>query len=144
MAQDGSLTYLLDESMGRPIANVLRLIRAPGAPHIHDARDAGFAGMKDEALMRRARAQAYDVIVWADSRVLNASIRRNAWRETGLKMFVLGARWADLKLFEQARHLIWWWPAIVAQAESSPAGSAWHVPVEFRPDAIVRMFPDLG
>ena len=143
MAQ-GELTYLLDESMGRPLANVLQSIRAPGTPRIMDARDVGLSGIDDDEVMRRARQKDFDVIVWADSRVLNASIRRNAWRDTGLTLFVLHARWSDLKLFEQARNFIWWWPEIVARSEEGPSGAAWKVPIEFRPGGFARLFPEVA
>ena len=142
MVQGRSLTYLIDESIGRPVAGVLRSLRAPGAPTIFDVRDVGLNGIGDDVVMRRARQKDFDVIVWADSRVLNASIRRHAWRDTGLTMFVLHARWSDLKLFDQARHLIWWWPEIVSRVVGGPAGAAWQVPIEFRKGGFTRLFPE--
>lgn len=53
MAVKGSLTFCLDESMGRPLADILCRLRAPCAPNIFDMRALGFAGASDETWLGR-------------------------------------------------------------------------------------------
>ena len=83
------------------------------------------------------------VVVTCDSSILRATVRRNVWRTAELSLFVLTGEWGNLKLFEQARMLIWWWPTIVIQAETGPQGGAWRVPLDLRSMATMqRMFGD--
>jgi hypothetical protein len=61
-----------------------------------------------------------------------------------LSLFIMAAKWSDLRLFEQARGLIWWWPMIVAQAEAGPQGGAWQIPFDQKGGGeLRRLFPDL-
>jgi hypothetical protein len=144
MAEAGSLAYCLDESMGRPLAKALRELRAPGSPQIHDLRELGLSGVTDEVMMRQLRGRSIDVVVTRDSRILTATVRRDVWRTVGLSLFVLDGKWGNLRLFEQARRLFWWWPAIASQAETGPTGAAWRISTEMREDTMQRMFPDIG
>lgn len=140
MAVQSSLGYCIDESLGRPLANVLRQLRAPGAPNIHDARDLGLSGASDEVLMASLARHSVQVMVTGDSRMLVASVRRDVWRTSGLTLFMLAGAWGNLSLFDQARGLVWWWPFLVAQANAEPAGTAWRVPVDLRVAGLQRLF----
>lgn len=142
MAEAGRLTFCMDESMGRPIAEVLRTLRAPGAPHIHDLRELRLSGVTDEVMMGQLRNEGVDVVVTCDSRILAATVRREVWRGVGLSLLVLDGKWGNLRLFEQARRLIWWWPLMTAQVSAGPQGAAWRVPVEMQGTGIRRMFAE--
>ena len=72
-----------------------------------------------------------------------ASVRRDAWRASGLTLFVLAGAWGNLRLFDQARALVWWWPLLVTQANAGPVGAAWRVPVQLRPTGLQRIFEGL-
>jgi hypothetical protein len=126
MAVAGGLAFCTDESMGRPLAELLRRLRAPGAPRIHDLRELGLSGSADEVWMPTLARQDIQVVVTLDSRILKATVRRDVWRAAGLSLFVMDAAWGNLTIFEQARRLIWWWPEIVAQSEAGPQGGAWQ------------------
>ncbi len=145
MAAAGGLAFCLDESMGRCLADILRRLRAPAAPAIYDMRDLGLSGAADEIWMAELGRRGIHVVVTCDTRILKATIRRDVWRAVGLSLFVLDRKWSDLRLFDQARGLIWWWPALVAQAEAGPQGGAWGVPVEMRHVAMRQLFaaPDI-
>lgn len=142
MAEGGSVAFCLDESMGRPLADVLRRIRAPASPGIHDLRELGLSGVTDPFMMVELRRRAVEAVVTKDSAILAAAVRRDVWRDLGLSLFVLDGRWGNLRLFEQARRLIWWWPIIVEQAREGPQGGAWGVSAELRIGAIRRLFPE--
>ncbi|HEY5301864.1 MAG TPA: hypothetical protein VIJ55_14405 [Acetobacteraceae bacterium] len=145
MAGRSGLAFCIDESLGRTVAEALRLLRAPGSPAIKDLREWGYSGARDDVWLAQLPRDGVHVMVTRDSRILRASVRRDIWRAAGLTLFVLEARWSDIKLFAQARALVWWWPRIVAQAEAGPPGGAWEVKL---PPAdggeLRRMFPDPG
>ena len=48
MAVESSLTFCLNESMGRPLADILCKLRAPCSPNTFDMRALGFDGASDE------------------------------------------------------------------------------------------------
>lgn len=140
MAETSGLIFCMDESMGRPLADVLRRLRAPGSPRIHDLREFGLSGVTDEVMMQAIKQQGVNVLVTCDSRILVATVRRDIWRAAGLSLFVLDGKWGNLRLFEQARRLMWWWPILAAQAGAGPQGSAWRVPSDLHESGMRQMF----
>ncbi len=140
MAVEGSLTFCLDESMGRPLADILCRLRAPCAPNIFDMRALGFAGASDEVWLAALPRQGVNVVVTLDSRILKVSVRRDVWRNAGLTLFVMDRKWGDLSLFEQGRRLIWWWPSIADAATAGPQGAAWSVAATLAPNGLQRIF----
>ncbi len=143
MAPADGLAFCLDESMGRSLADILRRLQAPAAPAIHDLRELGFSGAADEVWMPTLTQQGIHAVVTCDSRILRATIRRDIWRAAGISLFIMAAKWSDVRLFDQARGLIWWWPSIVAQAEAGPQGGAWQVPFDVKGGGeLKRLFAD--
>lgn len=143
MAQASDLAFCLDESMGRSLADILRRLRAPAAPAIHDLRELGFSGAADAIWMSALTRQGIHAVVTCDSRILRATVRRDIWRAEGLSLFIMASKWSDVRLFDQARGLIWWWPAIVTQAEAGPQGGAWQVPFDLKGSgALLRLFAE--
>lgn len=143
MARASGLGYCLDESMGRPLAGTLRTLRtlrAPGAPAIHDIREPDLGGAHDETWLALLPGKGVHVMVTRDSSVLAASVRRGVWQAWGLTLFVLDGEWGNLRLFEQARRLIWWWPLIVQQAEEGPQGGVWRLAADFQASGMKRIF----
>ena len=140
MAEPGSLTYCLDETVGHQLPAILRQLRAPGAPRIHGVRELDLGGVTDPVLFAELHARDVQVMVTRDSRILNASIRRDAWRVSGVTLFVCDSRWGNLPLFQLASRHIMWWPRIVEQAEAGPQGAACRVPLN--DGAMVRLFAD--
>jgi hypothetical protein len=127
--------------MGRRVADVLRSMHAPGA-RIHHLRELGLSGVADEVWIPAMANHNVQVVVTLDSSILQATLRRDVWRAAGLSLFVMSGDWGNLKLFEKVRMLIWWWPAIVAQAETGPQGGAWQVPLEVRTMPLRQIFAD--
>ena len=142
MASPGRVGFCLDEACGRPIAGMLRGLRAPGSPNIHDVRELALQGAGDDVLMMELGRRGFAALVTLDSSILNASLRRDAWRQSGLTLFVLSGKWGNLTLFEQARRLVWWWPQLIANASERPQGAAWRVAPDLSPKHMVRIFAD--
>ena len=128
--------------MGRPLADILCKLRAPCSPNIFDMRALGFAGAYDETWLAALPQKGVNAVVTMDSRILNASIRREVWRSAGLTLFVMDRRWGNLPLFEQGRRLIWWWPSIADAAATGPQGAAWSVSATLATSGLQRVFED--
>jgi hypothetical protein len=141
MAETDSLTYCLDETVGDQLPAILRQLRAPGAPGIHGVRELGLGSVTDAVLFDQLRTRNVGVMVTRDSRILNASVRRDAWRASGVTLFVCDSKWGNLPLFQLASRHIVWWPRIVEQAQTGPQGAAWRLPLN--DGAMVRLFADL-
>ena len=92
MARASGLGYCLDESMGRPLAGTLRILRAPGAPAIHDIRELDLGETRDETWLAMLPGKSVHVVVTKDSSVLAASVRRGVWQACGLTLFVLDGK----------------------------------------------------
>jgi hypothetical protein len=109
-------------------------------PGIQDMREMGLSGCSDEVLMMELHKRNFTALVTKDSRILNAALRRAAWHSSGLTLFVLDGKWGNISLFEQARRLIWWWPALVEQALAGPAGGAWRIAPDMQPSGMRQLF----
>lgn len=142
MAAPSRVGFCIDEALGKTLAPVLRQLRAPGAPMIRDVWDEGLVGTSDEVLMSTLGKRDFVALVTRDSRMLSAAARRAAWRSSGVSVFMADGKWGNLSPFEQARRLLWWWPAIVQQGQAGPQGGAWRISVEMVPSGMQQVFAD--
>ena len=76
--------------------------------------------------------------------MLSASVRRDAWRASGVSVLLFANKWNNLSRFEKARGLLWWWPLIIRQAAEGPQGGAWRMPPEMKPEGMMRLFAATG
>jgi hypothetical protein len=144
MAETGRVGICLDEAMGHPLAEILLRLRAPAAPDIHDVQGLGLRETTDEVLLAELGRRHFAALVTRDSSMLAASIRRDAWRRSGLCLFVCDGKWGNLRLFEIGRRLLWWWPLIVEQARAGPQGGAWSLSTDLVPGGLRQMFAEGG
>lgn len=144
MAEAGGVGICIDECVGRRLAAILRDLKAPGAPEIHNVRDLGLTSTSDEVLVGELGNRGFLALVTRDSSMLSASVRRDVWQIAGVSVFICDGKWGNLRLFEQARRLLWWWPQIFAQAAAGPQGGAWRVPAEMKPAGLQRLFTGLA
>lgn len=121
------------------MAKVLRQLHAPGK-EITDLAELGLRGQPDEAWMPELGRRGIHAMVTRDSSILRSAVRRKIWIQERITLFVLDGRWGNLRLFEQARGVIWWWPYIVSQAEEGPEGAAWAIAPDLRRSGMSRMF----
>jgi hypothetical protein len=88
----------------------------------------GYAGdMPDEEWMAALGAKGGDVAVTRDGNILNAAVRRSAWRSSGLGMIILDKKWGSLPRRDWARHILYWWPVMTARVLQGPAGNSFTV-----------------
>ena len=144
MVHASRLGICIDEAAGRGFAEVLRQWRAPGGPDIHDVWELGFNGTSDEVLLSELGKQGFAALVTRDASMLSASIRRSVWRTSGISVFMGDGKWGNLRLFEIARRLMWYWPMIVQQIQEGPQGGAWRLSVDFHPNDMRRVLADQG
>lgn len=68
------------------------------------------------------------VIVSGDTRILRVPELRAEWLASGLTAFFLEHRWMNVSYWDQASHLVRWWPNILEQARLVERGSGFQVP----------------
>lgn len=126
MVQAGRVGICLDEAAGRGFAKILRQLRAPGGPDIHDVWDLELNGASDEVLLFELGKRGFAALLTRDSSMLAASVRRDVWRASSVSIFMCEGRWGNLMLFEIGRRLIWYWPMVIQQMQEGPQGGAWR------------------
>ncbi len=121
------LTFVLDENTAGFLPAV-RACRALGYDRVTDLPAQGIApGTLDPDLLRQLGARGRFALVARDGRMLEPLIQRQAWRESGVTIFILGKQWGNLPLAELSRRLLFLWPTLVEHAEQGGQGVAWRV-----------------
>jgi hypothetical protein len=121
------LTFVLDENTAGVLPAV-RACRALGYERVTDLPAQGIApGTLDTDLLRQLGARGRFALLARDGRMLEPLIQRQAWRESGVTVFLLGKSWGNLKLAELSRRLLFLWPTLVEHAEQGGQGVAWRV-----------------
>ena len=142
MAEASRVGFCIDQAFGNKLAPILRQLRAPGAPAIRDVWDENLVDTSDEVLLVTLGERGFATLVTRDSRMLSAAARRAAWRHSGVSVVMAEGRFGNLPLFEQARRLLWWWPAIVQQGHAGPQGGAWRISAEMVSGGMQQVFAD--
>lgn len=142
MVQASRLGICIDEAAGRGFAQVLRQWRAPGAPDIHDVWELKLDGTTDEVLLSELGKRNFAAVVTRDTSMLSASVRRSVWRASRISVFMCDGRWGNLRLFEIARGLLWYWPMIVQRVAQGPQGGAWRLSADFHTNGIRQVLVD--
>jgi len=70
------------------------------------------------------------VIISGDVRISAGMHEAAAWLASGLTAFFLASGWGNLNFWDQTISLLKWWPHIVKQAQKTPAGAGYIVPVK--------------
>lgn len=123
----GSLTFIADEN-NEWILPVLRTCRAIAHDRVTDLPSLGIAkGTLDAEMLRQLGQRGLFALVARDGRMLEPLTQRQAWREAGVTVFLMGKQWGTLPLAELARRLLFLWPTLVAHAETGGQGLAWRV-----------------
>lgn len=123
----GSLTFVLDENSAG-LLPALRACRVRGHDRLTDLPAQGIApGTLDAEMLRSLGARGRFALVARDGRMLESLIQRQAWRDSGVTVFLLAKHWGQLKLGELSRRLLFLWPTLVEYAEQGGQGVAWRV-----------------
>jgi hypothetical protein len=144
MVETRRVGICLDEATGRAITGILRKLRAPGLPDIHDVWDFGLQGTSDEVLLGELSKRGCAALLTRDSSMLSASVRRDVWRLSSVSVFMCDGKWGTLTLFEIGRRLIWYWPLIIQQVREGPQGGAWRIAADLHSEGVRRVLADLA
>lgn len=126
-SEPSGLTFVLDEN-NAGLLPVLRASRAIAHDRLTDLPAQGVApGTLDEALLRQLGARGRFALVARDGRMLEPLTQRQAWRESGVTVFLLSKKWGTMHLSELSRRLLFLWPQLVGHAETGGQGLAWRV-----------------
>lgn len=122
-----SLTFVLDENTAG-LLPALRASRAAGHDRVTDLPAQGIApGTLDADLLRMLGERGRFALIARDGRMLEPLIQRQAWRGSGVTIFMLGKQWGMLRLSELSRRVLFLWPTLIEHAEQGGQGVAWRV-----------------
>ena len=121
------LTFVLDENSSG-LLPVLRAARADAHERSVTLKQIGIApGTLDSQVLHELGQKGRFALILRDSRVLDPVLQRQAWRASGVTLFILGKTWGTLSLGELSRRALFLWPNLVAYAEDGGQGVAWRV-----------------
>lgn len=84
------LTFVLDQNLGGAMIEIVRLAKARPVGRITTLSELGYAGdTEDEDWMTDLGSRGDYVAVTRDSRILDAAVRRAAWRSSGIRILLL-------------------------------------------------------
>lgn len=125
-ASDG-LTFVLDENLGGALS-ILRMARVQPEGKLSSLEELGFpAGTADEDWISELGQRGNFVVVTRDGEILNAAVRRDAWRASRVRLLLLDKKWGLMPIREIVRALLYWWPLMVRYAQAGAPGTAWTV-----------------
>lgn len=126
-AEDGGLTFVLDHNFRQSVLDILRWSKVRPEGRITSLAEMGIAGeTADEVWIPLLASKGKCVAVTRDGEILNAAVRRRAWKQAGVSLLLLD-RSGGLPLRELARTLLFWWPHMVEYAQAGQPGTAWTV-----------------
>lgn len=126
-APEGRLTFVLDENSAGLLPG-LRACRALAHERVTDLPSVGVPhGTLDPDVLRELGARGRYALIARDGKMLEPLMQRQAWRESGVTLFLLAKQWGQLKLWDLSRRLLFLWPQLVAHAEDGGQGLAWRV-----------------
>ena len=122
------LIFVLDQNLGRHVLEFLRASEVCPADQVTSLEELGYArDLADEEWIAKLGQLGHHVAVTRDGNILNATLRREAWLASGLGLMLLDKRWGMLPRREWPRHLLYWWPHMIAVASAGKKGGAWTV-----------------
>lgn len=126
-APPGRLTFVLDENSAG-LLPALRACRALAHDRLTDLPSVGIPnGTLDPEMLTQLGARGNFALLARDGRMLEPLTQRQAWRASGVTVFLLAKQWGQLPLGELSRRLLFLWPTLVEYAEQGGQGVAWRV-----------------
>jgi hypothetical protein len=138
----GGLTFVLDENLGGNVLSILRMARVQPEGMLTSLEELGFsAGDADEDWISALGQRGNFVAITRDGEILNAAVRRDAWRASGVRLLLLDKKWGLMPIRDIVRSLLYWWPMMVHYAQAGAPGTAWTVShkVQEPPETGIRL-----
>ncbi len=125
--QHAELTYAFDEN-STGLLKVLRVARVDVAQQLTDLPSIGVPnGTLDPQLLASLGTKGSIVLILRDGQMLTPIIQRQAWKSSGVTLFLLSKQWGQLPLFELSRRFLFLWPGLLAHVIAGGQGVAWRV-----------------
>jgi PIN like domain len=140
------LTFVLDENLGSALP-ILRMARVQPEGMLTSLGELGFPpGTLDEVWISELGRSGNFVVITRDGEILNATVRRDAWRASGVRLLLLDKKWGLMPIRDVMRALFYWWPMMVRYAEAGAPGTAWTVThkVQEPPETGIRLVTGPG
>jgi hypothetical protein len=142
----GGLTFVFDENLGG-VLSILRMARVRPEGMLTSLAELGFPeGASDEDWISELGRRGNFVAVTRDGEILNAAVRREAWRASGVRLLLLDKKWGMMPIRDMVRALLYWWPLMVRYAQAGAPGTAWTVShkVQEPPETGIRLVSGRG
>jgi hypothetical protein len=142
----GDLTFVLDENLGGALP-ILRMARAQPEGMLTSLEELGFpAGTLDEVWISELGRRGNFVVISRDGEILNATVRRDAWGASDVRLLLLDKRWGLMPIRDIMRALFYWWPMMARYAQAGAPGSAWTVThkIQEPPETGIRLVTGAG
>ncbi len=124
------MKFFFDNNLSPYLAKALDALCAPEGIAVEHLRQKFPEDISDvEWIERLAKEGEWSVIT--QDRLIRNPLEREAFRRSGLTVFVLTKAWANHRNWEKAAQLVRWWPRIMEQAGLVEGGAAFEVPWRF-------------
>ena len=121
------VTFVLDANSSGLLLP-LRTARAEAYERLVTLPEVGIpSDTLDTPLLHDLGQRGRFALVLRDGKMLDPILQRQAWRSSGVTLFILGKAWGNLRLGELTRRALFLWPQLVAHAEDGGQGVAWRV-----------------
>ena len=120
------MKFFFDNNLSPKIVRALKeLSQGHSFSHL---RDDNPVSTPDEQWFDRLAREGGWIVISRD--LFREPTAREAWKKSGLTVFLLASGWGNLGFWEQAWKLVRWWPQILAEAQRVQPGVCYEVPVK--------------
>jgi hypothetical protein len=129
------MKIIIDENISPRIVRALREPNKEPDIQIDSVREGYGAGTPDPDWMFRYKADGGLAMISGDENILQKTVNRVAYAESGLISIWPPSRWSDLKFWGQAAFLVRWWPAICSRVKVANIGDRLRLPFSWSPNS---------
>lgn len=123
------MRFFIDNCIPFVLVKALRILAEFQGYEIKHLREKYPEGAKDREWIPSLAREGDWVIVSGDPRITRGKHEKAAWLESGMTAFFFGSGWTNQKFWNQAAHLVKWWPYIVQHAREATSQAGFEIPV---------------
>ena len=121
----------VDECASNKIVQAIKLVCLSDGIELDHVRDHHEHRTPDETWIPRFAEDGGKIYISGDAAILKRPHQLVAVRDAGLASIVLSEQFTHMKRYDQAAHLMYWWPRIEQCAKDAKVGECWLVPPKF-------------
>jgi hypothetical protein len=125
------MKFFFDNQLSPHLAQSIHALAKVDGDEVVHKRDRFAPDTPDVEWIQRLSAEGSWVVVSGDLNILRTRAEKPVWKAARLIGFFLKKGWMNITPWDQAWHLIRWWPLITAQAKLAEPGSTYLVHLKF-------------